>query len=163
MEDTSHHNHDVEIIDFSPTNEEHRESFKQLNAEWISQYFVMEEADYKALDNPKEYIIDEGGHIFLALLNNTPVGTCALIKMGDQSFEVAKMCVSPVAQGHGIGRLLMNTAKRFAKDSGAKRLYIESNTVLTPAISLYKKSGFVEIVGGVSPYQRCDIQLELFL
>ena len=151
----------VEIVDF--LNDVHQSSFRQLNEEWISKYFTMEEADYKSLDHPQEYIIDKGGHILIALLDGAPVGTVALIKMDDNTFELAKMSVSPRAHGQGIGKLLMRTVLDKARALGAIRIYIESNTVLVPAISLYRSSGFVEIEGGVSPYARCNIQLELML
>jgi N-acetylglutamate synthase-like GNAT family acetyltransferase len=60
----------------------------------------MEASDYKMLDHPEEYIINKGGHIVFALLNEV-VGTCALIKTSDEPliFELAKMAVSPKAQG----------------------------------------------------------------
>ena len=42
----------------------------------------------------------------------------------------------------------------------ATRLYLESNTSLVPAISLYRKLWFREVTGGASPYARCDIRME---
>src|SRR5690606_22143955 len=69
---------DVQITAYQ---DQYQDAFKSLNVEWISTYFKMEEADYKALDNPKTYILDKGGKIFVALYNNEPVGVCALIKM----------------------------------------------------------------------------------
>ena len=36
-------------------------------------------------------------------------------------------------------------------------------TVLTPAINLYRKLGFVRVVGPPSPYARCNIRMELRL
>ena len=71
---------EVQIVEYEA---HHQSKFKSLNEEWISTYFEMEEADYKALDNPKEYILDRGGKIFVALYKNEPVGVCALIKMND--------------------------------------------------------------------------------
>jgi DNA-binding MarR family transcriptional regulator len=96
---------EVEIVEFEP---KYQDSFKALNEEWISTYFEMEAADYKALDNPKEYILDKGGKIFVALYQGEPVGVCALIKMEDKNydFEMAKMAVSPKVQGKSIGWLL---------------------------------------------------------
>ena len=47
---------DVQVIPYEKTIQN---SFRALNEEWISNYFVMEEADYKALDNPEEYILDK--------------------------------------------------------------------------------------------------------
>ena len=123
----------------------------------------MEEADYKALDNPKEYILDKGGIILVALYDDEPVGVCALIKMNDTDFEMAKMAVSPKAQGKNIGFLLGEAIVKTAKELGASKLYLESNTILKPAINLYYKLGFQKVAGLPTPYKRCNIQMELNL
>lgn len=152
----------VKIVSYKP---EYQSAFKSLNEEWISTYFEMEAADYKALDHPKEYILNNGGQIFVALYNNEPLGVCALVKMNDHhyAFEMAKMAVSPKAQGKNIGFLLGMAVISAAKEAGAKKLYLESNTILKPAISLYQKLGFQKIVGHTTPYKRCNIQMELIL
>lgn len=125
----------------------------------------MEEADYKALDNPKEYILDKGGKILVALYKNEPVGVCALIKMNNENydFEMAKMAVSPKAQGKNIGWLLGEAIVKTAKELGASKLYLESNTILKPAINLYHKLGFEKVSGLATPYKRCNIQMELVI
>jgi len=148
----------VLIADFKP---EHANAFRQLNEEWISSYFKMEEADYRSLDNPQEYILDQGGHILVALLNDEVVGVCALMAMhdGEHDFELAKMAVAPSAQGKSIGWLLGQAALNKAASLGAKKVYLESNTILKPAISLYHKLGFQKIAGHPTPYERCNIQM----
>lgn len=153
---------DVEIVEFEP---KYQNAFKALNEEWISTYFEMEEADYKALDNPKEYILDKGGKIFVALYHGEPVGVCALIKMHDKDydFEMAKMAVSPKVQGKSIGWLLGKAIIKNAKYLGAKKIYLESNTILKPAINLYHKMGFQKVSGLPTPYKRCNIQMELII
>lgn len=153
---------DVQIVEYQP---KYQEAFRALNEEWISTYFEMEEADYKALDNPKEYILDKGGKIFVALYNDEPLGVCALIKMndGNYDFEMAKMAVSPKAQGKSIGWLLGQKVVDSARELGASKLYLESNTILKPAINLYYKLGFEKVAGHATPYKRCNIQMELIL
>lgn len=153
---------DVQIVNYE---DQYQAAFKSLNEEWISTYFQMEEADYKALDNPKGYILDRGGKIFVALYNNEPVGVCALIKMDDPDydFELAKMAVSPKIQGKSIGWLLGQAVVNAAKELGASQIYLESNTALKPAINLYQKLGFRKVVGRSTPYERCNIQMELQL
>lgn len=148
-----------------PFSEVYRSAFKTLNEEWITKYFKMEEMDQVSLNHPKEYILDKGGYIAVALLNEEPVGVCALIKTTHEGFdyELAKMGVSPKTQGKGIGKLLGNHIIEKAKSLGAKKIFLESNRVLKPAISLYLKLGFTEIVGATSPYERSDIQMELNL
>jgi DNA-binding MarR family transcriptional regulator/N-acetylglutamate synthase-like GNAT family acetyltransferase len=151
---------DVQIVEFET---QYLDAFRSLNTEWISTYFEMEEADHKALDNPNEYILDKGGKIFVALYRNEPVGVCALIKMNDSDydFEMAKMAVSPKAQGKNIGFLLGQAIVSSARELGAKTIYLESNTMLKPAINLYYKLGFQKVFGLATPYKRCNIQMEL--
>lgn len=153
---------DVKIVEYTP---QYKEAFKALNEEWISTYFEMEEADYKALDNPEDYILKKGGKILVALYESEPVGVCALIKTNnpEYDFEMAKMAVSPKAQGKNIGWLLGQAIVASAKDLGAKKIYLESNTILKPAINLYYKLGFEKVFGLETPYKRCNIQMELVL
>ncbi|MBO0322341.1 GNAT family N-acetyltransferase [Muricauda sp. CAU 1633] len=152
----------VIIVPYSDT---YAAAFKSLNEEWIIKYFKMEEMDRVSLNHPKEYILDKGGYIAVALLNGEAVGVCALIPSNQEAydFELAKMGVSPKAQGKGIGKLLGQHVVEKAKSMGAKKIYLESNRVLKPALSLYEKLGFKEIVGATSPYERSDIQMELIL
>jgi len=152
----------VTIIDFEPR---HKKIFKELNAEWIDTYFVMEPMDLKSLDHPQEYVINNGGAILMANYNGETVGTCALVRMkeGPYDFEVAKMAVSPGVRGKGIGWILGEAIIEKARQLGAKTLYIESNTKLKSAISLYYKLGFKKIIGMASPYERCNIQMLLKL
>lgn len=148
----------VEIVDYAPA---FAEVFRTLNEEWITRWFRMEDSDHKALDHPQEYIIDKGGFIFIAIYKGEPVGTCALIAMDDGGFELAKMAVSPAAQGLGIGYLLGRACIDKARGLGARRVYLESNTMLKPAINLYYKLGFRKASGTPSPYERSNIQMEI--
>ena len=149
---------DIKVVDYAP---KYREAFKSLNVEWISKYWELEEPDFKALDDPEGYILNQSGVILIALDKGEPIGCCALIKQADDTFELAKMAVSPKAQGKGVGLLLGKSIVERAKLMGLKRLYLESNSVLKPAICLYEKIGFKPIKGASSPYARCDVQMEL--
>ncbi|MEC5143932.1 bifunctional helix-turn-helix transcriptional regulator/GNAT family N-acetyltransferase [Chitinophaga sp. 212800010-3] len=152
----------VKIVDYEP---EYKAAFKALNVEWISKWFTLEPTDLKSLDNPDGYIIKKGGFIFVALYNNEPVGVCALIKMDDPDYdyEMAKMAVSPNVQGKGIGMLLGQAIINKARELGARNVYLESNTLLKPAISLYHKLGFKKVAARPTPYERANIQMVLDL
>jgi DNA-binding MarR family transcriptional regulator/GNAT superfamily N-acetyltransferase len=150
----------VDIIDYTP---QYADDFRRLNHEWITKYFKLEAADNAALDNPQSYILDKGGRIFVAKYKNEAVGVVALLKMQDGGYELGKMAVSPLAQGKNIGYLLGKHAIENAKQLNATRVFLESNTILKPAISLYNKLGFKKIIGGQSPYERANIQMELIL
>ncbi|MES2206898.1 MAG: GNAT family N-acetyltransferase [Pseudomonadota bacterium] len=151
---------DIQIVEYEA---KYQTSFKKLNEEWITQWFKMEEADHLSLNSPQAYICDNGGHILIALCNGEPVGTCALIKINSETYELAKMSVSTQCRGQGVGLRLGQEMIAKAKKLGAKRLYLESNTILTSAINLYHKLGFKEVKGALSPYERCNIQMECIL
>jgi len=152
----------ISIVPYEP---KYQRAFKELNKEWISTYFTMEAEDYKVLDDPQGYILDKGGYIAVALYNEEPVGVCALIKVNGKAygFELAKMAVSPKVQGKNIGWLLGQAVVEKAVELGALKLYLESNTVLTPAINLYHKLGFQKVAAHPTPYERCNIQMELMV
>lgn len=151
---------DVAVIPYEPC---HKELFKSLNEDWITRHWQIEPHDLDYLDHPQEYIIDKGGFIFVAIYKGKPVGVCALCKMDDPlyDYELAKLAVSPKAQGKGIGLLLCETAIGKAKELGAKRLFLESNTLLKTAIHIYRKLGFKELSEYHPAYERGDIQMEL--
>ena len=151
----------ADIVKIVSYEDRFKEAFKSLNEAWIRKYFTMEEADYQALNYPKKKIIDPGGAILMAVRGEEAVGTCALIPMADGLFdyELAKMGVAPHMRGKGIGLQLGRAILEKARELGGKTIYLESNTVLEPAINLYKKLGFVKIDRTISPYDRCNIQM----
>ena len=151
----------IKIIEFE---NEYAEDFATINFNWLEKYFCIEEYDKKVLTKPKEYVLDKGGQIWFARLNNKTVGTVALIKREEGIFEISKMGVLPDYRGERIGQKLIYTCIGYAVQKGYKRLFLDSSRVLEPAIALYQKVGFREIpVPTDTPYKRCDIRMELFL
>ena len=150
----------MQIIEYESR---YQSAFKRLNVEWIERHWQLEEADRQALDDPDEVIIARGGHIFLALDDGDVVGTCALLRVTDATYELAKMAVDARIRGKGIGAALGIAVIDKAQSLQAEQVYLESNTILEPAIRLYRKLGFEEFVGEPSPYERCNIQMVLDL
>lgn len=141
--------------------EEFREAFEQLNRAWIEAYFVLEEPDREVFRDPRGKILEPGGEIFFVLQGGQVQGTCAVIRHNAEECEIAKMAVAPAARGRGFGDLLMERAIAFAAEVGARRVIIVSNTVLEPAIRLYRKHGFVQVpLEADSRYERANIRLE---
>jgi len=139
-------------------------AFRDINLEWIERYFAVEAKDREVLGNPYKYILDPGGAILLAVEGERPVGVVSLVVMGEGAVELAKMGVRPEAQGKGAGRMLVAAAISAARDMGMKRVYIETNSSLAPALKLYRDAGFQPLKAAIpSPYARADVQLELWL
>lgn len=140
--------------------------FRTLNEEWIKRYFQVEAKDETMFVDPRKTILEKGGHILLAVAGGESVGCCALLPMVDGEFEVAKMAVAPGHQGHGIGRRLLRAVIEEAKRMQTRRLYLETNHTLKPAIRLYESMGFRHIDPSEvapSPYARADVYMELKL
>lgn len=158
MKPSDHTGGDVRIVDYTPA---YAHAFQALNEEWIRTHFTLEATDREMLGDPERFILRRGGAIFVALRGVEPVGVCALAPHGEGCLELAKMAVAPAARGLGIGEKLARAALERARALGARRVFLESNTKLGPAIALYRKLGFREIPLEASPYQRVDIQMAL--
>ena len=151
----------VRIVPFDPALTSH---FARLNREWIERFFVLEPADLVVLDDPWAAIIDRGGMIYFALLGDEVIGTCAVMPHAPGTLELAKMAVSPSAQGRGAGRLLGEACIAFARTTGAHTLMLHSSSKLAPALHLYESMGFrhAPMPPGVE-YARADVHMELVL
>jgi N-acetylglutamate synthase-like GNAT family acetyltransferase len=139
--------------------------FKELNELWISRGFALEAADHEVLGDPKGQILDQGGEICIAELDGVVAACCALLVMGENEYELAKMTVAESARGRGIGRKLLLFAIDHARRIGARRLYLESNTKAADAIHLYEEVGFRHMAAPshASKYARADTFMEMFL
>ena len=149
----------IDIIDFKLENQT---LFKTLNYEWLSKYFKVEPIDELLLSNPKEEIIDKGGHIIFAKIENTIVGTVALINRGTH-FELSKMAVNHQYQNRGIGTKLMESALDWSAKHDVKYLLLYSHSKLKSALKIYENFGFKYVTLDNNLYSRADIVMEINL
>ncbi len=150
----------ISVIDFEP---QYQDAFRQLNLAWLEKYGLTEEADLVMINHAQREILDPGGFIFLAKSGEKIVGTAALVKETPQQYELVKMAVDENYQGMGISRLLMDRCLQAARDVGARRIYLQSNSQLTTAIRLYEKYGFRHIPVKDAHYVTADVMMELIL
>lgn len=153
----------VTIVEFDVNNPTHHKAFKEINYNWINQYFKVEQGDLDSLENPEKYFLATGGAVLLACRGDEILGTSALKPIPDNSFELCKMGVSDAAKGLGIGLAIGQAAIEKARKLGVKRVYLETNSSLSPALNLYRKLGFTRIEDFTSPYERADIAMEMYL
>jgi GNAT superfamily N-acetyltransferase len=136
--------------------------FERLNRDWIEQYFQLEPVDRQVLEEPGQYILKSGGRILMALYNGEIAGTVALKFASSGVYEFTKMAVDERFRGKKIGLALSEAALRCARYMGDQKIILYSSTKLQPALSLYRKIGFVEVpVDG--PYKRSDVKMEFYL
>src|SRR4051794_10633166 len=133
---------DITIMDYEP---EHQPYFERFNRAWIEKYFWLEELDKFVLQHPREAILDKGGAILMAAWDGVVAGTVALRKVEDSVYEFTKMAVDEGYRRRGIAEALSYAAIERAKKRGASKVILYSQTGLVPAITMYKKIGFIEV------------------
>lgn len=79
---------------------------------------------------------------FMMVDEQRTVGTCALVKLDYNRYQLAKMAVAPASRGQGIGSLLMSAIVAKAELMYAEELTLQTNSRLTNALRLYEKNGF---------------------
>jgi len=140
------------------------QAFHDINAQWIEAMFVLEEADRQILENPRELVIDRDGVILFVEADDLGiVGTVALMKTGEGTYELTKMGVLESARGRKSGEFLLSACIDRARSMNMKRLYLLTNHICAPAIHLYEKAGFqhdAEIMEQYGKkYERCDVAM----
>jgi predicted N-acetyltransferase YhbS len=149
-----------EIISFQP---QYKNNFITLNRSWIEEYFVLEQHDIEVFESLEELILKPGGEIFFCRIDNQIVGTVAMQKVNETTFELAKLAVDKQFQGKKLSTLLVQTCIDFAIQNNAKTIMLNSSTKLDIALNLYRKFNFREVPMLENDYNRTDIQMELTL
>lgn len=152
----------AEAVTVAPYRPEWQPHFERLNRAWIERFFVVEESDLTEMRNPETRFLAQGGQIFFILEGETVVGTCAIAPdpKHPEEYHLSKMAVDESVRGRGYGDRLIEVALTFAREAGAHTVTLVSNTVLTPAIRLYRKHGFQEVsLDPDEEYERANIKM----
>ncbi|WP_276503700.1 GNAT family N-acetyltransferase [Terrimonas pollutisoli] len=147
---------EIKIVDYRP---EHQPYFEAFNRVWIEELFEMEPVDEWVLTNPEEAILNDGGAILMAEYNGTIAGTVGLRKVDSNVYEFTKMAVDKNYRRLGIAEAISYASFKKAKELGAKKVILYSNTKNAGAIKLYEKIGFqhVDVEQGV--YKRANVKM----
>lgn len=142
--------------------------FERINAEWIAAMFTLEANDRKILSNPRGTIIDRGGVIlFVEAPGIGIIGTCALMRVDDTSFELTKMAVTEAARGRKASEFLLSAILERATAMRLETLYLLTNTKCAAAIHLYEKLGFGHDAAIMrrygARYERCNVAMSIAL
>jgi len=148
------------IVDFA---REYQPDFERLNRAWLERWFEVDDEDLRVLGDPQRTIIDPGGAVLLARQHGQIVGCCGLMPRGPRQLELVKMAVEESRRGSGIGEQLVRVALRRARQLGANRVVLETNSGLGPALRLYRRLGFVEKPNDALVHERADVWMEFDL
>ena len=155
--------HKEDCISIELFKKEYISDFYTLNKKWIEESFLLEESDKFDLLNPEESIINKGGEIFFALIEDKPIATVAMIPIKSDTYELAKMTVDTQYRGNGIANKLMDKCILFAKEKKVKEIILITNDTLVIARNLYDKYGFKEVSLDSDKYLRGNVKMTLNL
>jgi DNA-binding MarR family transcriptional regulator/GNAT superfamily N-acetyltransferase len=85
------------------------------------------------------------GAFVIARVRGRPVGCGAVKLKGKQPAEFKRMWIAKESRGLGLGKRLLDVLENQARMAGAAAVRLETNRTLTEAISMYRRSGYVEI------------------
>lgn len=118
------------------------------------------DADLKDIE--RHYFKRGGAFYVLEDRPGSIIGAYGLYRIDEAICELRKMYLHRSFRGKGLGKSLLQDALEKARRMGFKKITLETASVLTEAVNLYRSYGFVE-------YQpehlscRCDRALQLEL
>ena len=99
------------------------------------------------LNGRHSFYKDIAGHfdVFLCMTyGETIIGTVAVRPMNDKDCELKSLYLLEKYHGMGLGRKLLETAVKYAADSGYERMYLDSLSTSKRALKLYRMAGFTD-------------------
>jgi len=149
---------DISILEYK---DDHLERFREISYGWLRKYDLVEAEDIRLLTNPRQEILDKGGHIFMAKKEGKILGTVSLIKNDENIYELAKLGVDESYQNYGIGRKLIVFALLKAYELNADKVILYTTKRLEKAIRLYESFGFKIVNDYKQKYIEAELKMEL--
>ena len=136
-----------------------RDSAAQVISDVLAEYglpWQPTEADRDVIAVEQAYL-QSGGEFWVVELQGNIVGTAAYypIARGEQAVEIRKMYLLPEVRGKGLGKYLLHQLENAIAEKGFREIWIETASVLSEAVILYKNNGY-QPTSGVET-ARCDL------
>ena len=81
--------------------------------------------------------------VFVVVHSDGEPAACGAVQRVDETTcEIKRMWVRPEWRGVGLGRRLLDHLEQRCRDLGSARVVLDTNSVLTEAISMYERAGF---------------------
>ena len=117
-----------------PMNEDHLKAIAEIESECFS--------DPWSEDALRSELSNEGACFLTAIVNGEVAGYMGMHMVLDECY-IANVAVKPTFRRQGIAESLLYTAEKTAKDNNCSFISLEVRVSNTPAISLYKKRGYI--------------------
>jgi ribosomal protein S18 acetylase RimI-like enzyme len=85
------------------------------------------------------------GGFWLAVADAEPLACIQLRALEPDACEIKRLYVRPQARGRGIARTLIRAVEAFARENGARQIFLDTKSTMAAAIALYEREGFVRV------------------
>ena len=138
--------------------EQARALFREYES-WLGLSLCFQNFERELAELPGAYA-EPDGRLLLARHNDELAGCVALRQLSERTCEMKRLFVRETFRGKGIGRLLIETIIRNAKEIGYERMLLDTLPPrMNDAIALYRSIGFNEI----APYYDNPVEGAIFM
>lgn len=139
--------------------------WRRVDGQWVikADPFVDDwsEEEYGELVGYLKNTINTGGVVLGGFHENVLKGFCSvegeLFGVNLEYLDLSSIHVSNDMRGHGIGRILFSMASDWAREKGAKKIYLSAHSAVETQ-AFYKSVGCVEAV----EYNETHVEMEPF-
>ncbi|MCR5596684.1 MAG: GNAT family N-acetyltransferase [Lachnospiraceae bacterium] len=93
--------------------------------------------------------------VVITYIDDKAVACGGLKKYSDTDMEIKRVWVEPDFREKHIATEIMNLLEKRASEMGYKRTILQTREIMTEAVSLYRKRGYVKIKN-YPPYDKLD-------
>jgi N-acetylglutamate synthase-like GNAT family acetyltransferase len=145
----------MEKITIQPYNRQYQRGIIALILAIQRQEFGIEIhlADQPDLEHIETYYQTGKGNFWTAIINNSVIGTIALLDIGNNKGALRKMFVKTGYRGKelGVGQSLLNTLLQWAAGKQFEKILLGTTEKFIAAQRFYEKNNFIEIDKNVLP------------
>ncbi len=136
----------------------HREGLVQTTPQY-PEVLAHYEAD---LHDIEEHYLGPGSNFWVAESDDGLVGMAAIERIDAKTGRLRRMRVTTHRRRQGIAQALLETAERFCREQGYRRLVLDTTEQQTAAHRLYEKNGFRRVgERSLGPFRVFDYVMEL--
>ena len=125
-----------------------RDLFQEY-AEWLSKdhgiSLEFQGIDAELASLPGKYAPPRGEALLAFGPDDAPYGCIAVRPFDDETCEIKRLYVPPVARGRALGKALITEILTIAKAAGYQRVVLDTGGMMRPAQALYERFGFTDI------------------
>ena len=135
-----------------------RQLFREYEA-WLGLSLCFQNFEKELAELPGAYV-EPGGRLLLTYYHDELAGCVAFRRFGPNACEMKRLFVREKFRGKGIGRFLIETIIRDAKEIGYERILLDTLPPrMNDAIALYRSIGFKE----TAPYYDNPVEGAIFM